>query len=585
MRLTITDFTRGLWLVGGKETAVKGWMRRLRGAHELRTPSLRSRNGSLELATTNAIVAIAPELSGFYYYATNTNSEADVTLYQSGTSIYSGVGDGRLTRQFLVNTNQSGTDDWLYFMTQSGGAKKVKSGTTTVYRWGIAAPAAAPTLADGGAGAMAAGTYKYFVVFVNGNTGARSNPNANAASITQAVNRQVSLTNIPTSSDTQVTQREIYRTVANGARYFRAAVINNNTATTLTDNTVDANLSSIEVQFDNLDPNDFGISTAWKTNDRRIWWTSQLYPYYGNAFYSPPGRPESVRGFIVVGGLQNESLVAGFTWGGANWVFSTQRLYRIFGEDEPFVSLPIDGVPGLTLETALAVTPYGVAFISYNGVYIFDGARAQLLGFDELSPIFSGEVVENIEDTLGFALSLTTSSLCYANEQLFLFSYTGDAPCLVYNFRTQSWRDLGLNVLAMTKNSTTRSIFASFNDNLYELEKQGELEDGTTPITIEWEVACGLSAVAHYGTVQRVYLDVKTSSETLIVELVVDEAVISLGTTITSTRQLVEFPVPSGWQARVFSVRLTGSVSARVELFGVSVDVKLEGANADQGVG
>ena len=582
MRLTITDFTRGLWLVGGKETAVKGWMRRLRGAHELRTPSLRSRNGSQELATTNAVVAIAPQLSGFHYYATDNGT--DVTLYRSGTSIYSGVGDAPLSRRFFITTNQSGTDDWLFFMT-GGGAKKVRSGTSTVYRWGIVAPAAAPTLADGGAGAMAAGTYRYFVVFVNGNTGARSNPNLNASSIVLAANRQVSLTNIPVSADTQVTQREIYRTVANGARYFRAAVIANNTATTLTDNTVDANLSSIEIQFDNIDPNDFGINTAWKTNDRRVWWTSSAYPYYGNAFYSPPGRPESVRGFIVVGGLQNESLVTGFTWGGANWVFSTQRLYRIFGEDEPFVSLPIDSVPGLVDEGALAITPYGVAFIAYNGVYIFDGARAQLLGFDEVSPIFTKEVVENIEDTLGFELSLTSGQLCYANEQLFLYNINGDFPCLVYNFRTQSWRDLGLNVLSMTKDTSSRDILASFNDNVYSLEKPLYLQDGTTPITIEWEVACGLSAVAHYGTVQRVYLDIKTRGETVTVNLVVDEAVIVLGAAITSTRQLVEFPVPSGWQARVFSVRLTGSVSARVELFGVSVDVKLEGANADQGVG
>lgn len=582
MRLTITDFTRGLWLVGGKETAVKGWMRRLRGAHELRTPSLRSRNGSLELATTNAVVAIAQPLSGFYYYATDDGT--DITLYRSGTSIYSGTGASPLTRRFFVTTDQSGVNEWLYFMTGSGG-KKIQSGTTTVYRWGIAAPAAAPTLADGGAGAMAAGTYRYFVVFVNGNTGARSNPNLNAATITQAVNRQVSLTNIPVSGDTQVTQREIYRTVANGARYFRVAVIANNTATTMTDNTVDANLSSVEVQFDNIDPNDFGINTAWKTNDRRVWWTSGIYPYYGNAFYSPPGRPESVRGFIVVGGLQGEPLITGFAWGGANWVFSSQRLYRIFGDDEPFVSFPIDGVPGLVDAGALAVTPYGVAFISYNGVYMFDGARAQLLGFDEVSPIFSGEVVENIEDTLGFEISLIGGQLCYSNEQLFLYGLNGDFPCLVYNFRTQSWRDLGLNVLALTKSPASRQLLASFNNNVYDLENPAYFEDGTTPITIEWEVACGLSAVAHYGTVQRVYLDIKTSGETVTVNLVVDEAVIILGAAITSTRQLVEFPVSSSWQARVFSVRLTGAVSARVELFGVSVDVKLEGANADQGVG
>lgn len=576
MRLSLSDFTRGLWTIGGNETTMKGYLRRARGAHELRTPSLRSRAGSTELYTTNDVSAIV-KFNGDLYTATSAG-----VLYRDGVSVHTGITIDPL--RFLKMPPQPGIDDWLFFLNNTT-PKKI-SNADVVRNWGIAQPSSGVTLADNGVGAMAAGTYQYYVVYVNSSTGSRSNPNLTPTSITQAASRRVTVSNIPTSTDAQVDQRELYRTTANGARFFRLAIIADNTTTTYSDNTIDTALSSVEVQFDNGAPLSFQFHDVWKTNDQRVWWLNAQAGTGGRAYYSPPGRPESVRGFIEVTGT-DEFLTKGISWNGANWIFGIAGLYRIAGDDEPFVAIPMEGVPGTAFDWTVTPTPHGIAYLSYDGVYLFDGARASLIGFDEIAPIFRGETVENLDPIDGSNSPPTL--MLYARDQLYLCSrYTGglnNGQTLVFNFRTRTWRDLGLHLEAIYKEPDTRNIIASFRDNVYNLENPGVLLDGTTAIPIEWELSGALTDIAHVGTLQRVYLDLVTGGSTLTVTLLIDNTSIVLGAVNTATRTRVELPVPSNWQARIFAIRLTGSVTTTVELFNVAVDVKLEGSNQELGIG
>lgn len=584
MRLSINNFLKGLWTLGGKETTMQSHLRRTRGMHAIRTVSLRSRHGSTQLYTTNDVISIT-EFDGLTYYVESSNPGLGATLYKDGTALYSDsfffVRDC-----FLRLPPQQGQSDQLFVLGSPSNSNIKISSSGTVTNWGIQVtnPLSTITVADNGVGAMAAGTYRYHVVFVNGTTGSRSNPTTNTNSLVLAANRQIRLTNIPTSADSQVTQREIYRTVANGARYFRLITIGDNTTTAYNDNTIDASLQSFELQFDNLapqfsSPSSLSFSWAWATNDHRVWWTGTN----GIAYYSPPGRPESVRGFIRVG-TSEDGLVRGLTWNGANWIFTRQRIFRVFGDDEPFVALPVDGVPGTNIPQAITVTPYGIAYLSYDGVYLFDGSRAQLLGYDEIAPLFRGEAQENLDP-----ITLTTAlTLFYANQQLYLCNQIAtltDGETLVYDFRSQSWRDLGMRVLALFKSSVSRDVLASFYDNVYLLEDPGTTQDGTTGIPIEWEIGGALTDIAHFGVVQRVYLDINTNTTSLTVTLLVDGASVSLGNIAVSARTTIELPVPSGWQGRVFSVRISGTAIDPIELFGVAVDVKLEGAQPELGVG
>lgn len=115
----------------------------------------------------------------------------------------------------------------------------------------ISAPGA-PTaaLAGAGAGNVEAGAHSYKVTFVAGSTetegGAKSSP---VTVVDKAVDGKVALTNIPVSTDSGVTARKVYRTIADAdptvaANFLLLTTIANNTATTFTDNVADGSLGA-----------------------------------------------------------------------------------------------------------------------------------------------------------------------------------------------------------------------------------------------------------------------------------------------------------------------------------------------------
>src|ERR1041385_2427052 len=101
------------------------------------------------------------------------------------------------------------------------------------------------TLAGLGAGNLSNGVYSYKVTFVNAL--GESVPSSASAPVTvtnNATNGQISLANIPTSSDPSVTSRKLYRTVHDGSSYLLLTTISDNTTTTYTDNIADGSLTT-----------------------------------------------------------------------------------------------------------------------------------------------------------------------------------------------------------------------------------------------------------------------------------------------------------------------------------------------------
>ena len=159
-------------------------------------------------------------------------------------------------------------------------------------RWGIAAPGTNPSAANGAAGVLT-GTYKYKVTFYNSNTIHESNANPGIVQVTAGGNK-VDLSSIPTSSDTQVTRRRIYRTTSGGGIYFFLTEIADNTTTTYTDNAADSTLGTTEVPEDNDPPDAFVFLEEW---DGSIWGApkNSTVLHFSNSTYLTPsgtGLPE-----------------------------------------------------------------------------------------------------------------------------------------------------------------------------------------------------------------------------------------------------------------------------------------------------
>lgn len=207
----------------------------------------------------------------------------------------------------------------------------------------ITAPGACTAALITAAGNIEAGTHSYIITFVNdyGETGfgTASNVVTNDGS-----NKQNALSNIPISLDGDVTSRRIYRTKAGGSIYYLLTTINNNSATTYTDNIADSTLT-----------NDFPNGRENTTSGRLIW--------------------DSASGIFA--GLSNTILglgaLHGLTSGYQNTAIGRLALYSLTsGRDNTAV--------GVVSGSAVTSGNYNALFGSFSGYALTTGSSNVLLG-------------------------------------------------------------------------------------------------------------------------------------------------------------------------------------------------------------
>ena len=99
--------------------------------------------------------------------------------------------------------------------------------------------------------AIGNGLYYYKISYYNNS---KESENSNFINISITLNHQVALTKIPISSDTSVTGRKIYRTLANTNTYYLLADIKDNITTSYIDNTADSKLTILNPNIKFLTP-------------------------------------------------------------------------------------------------------------------------------------------------------------------------------------------------------------------------------------------------------------------------------------------------------------------------------------------
>jgi hypothetical protein len=175
---------------------------------------------------------------------------------------------------------------------------QIDADTQTAYKLTLTAPATTASLATGSTGtSYPYGTYRYaytYAITTGSTVISESAMSPTAGPIT--VNKQaVVLTNISTSSDTQVTARILYRTATGGVDFYKVTTINDNSTTTYTDTATDYDLSLIGVAEDKGDPpgsttaSYFRMIAAWKD---RLWASPTTIPTGSTSL----GAASSIRG-------------------------------------------------------------------------------------------------------------------------------------------------------------------------------------------------------------------------------------------------------------------------------------------------
>jgi len=409
----------------------------------------------------------------------------------------------------------------------------------------------------------------------------RSNANPTPVTLTGLERQGMTWGSLPTSANPFVTHVECWETMGNGAIYFLAGKVTNGTAS-FTDTVADytglfGNTASV-LALDTL-PTDNAQPLAGQgfigtptdivgPHQGRMWWAGDAgNGAKGRVYYSPQGRPSSVAGFVIVS-ADNDATQKLIRWNDLLYCFTTKAVFQIIGTDEPFTVSRVMGVQGTLQPRTVVATPFGIFYQATDGIRVFDGTQAPLVGFDALGPVLRGESVENLTSFVGTIAE-------HAREEYVISDGT---QTLGWHLTDHTWRDLGISPTAMYYMDDT-DLFLGPNVFLMGLasgvvafEQPGTTTDynGTAipfsvePVSATWEA--GLRKL-----IQRVYIEANTNGQSLTPTLIIDGVSTTLPTLVTASQSVVEYPIVK--PGRVVGLRLEGSLTDRVEIVEIGWDV------------
>lgn len=429
------------------------------------------------------------------------------------------------------------------------------------------------------------GKYQYQQTFKNSVTGSRSNPNPTPLLIQRVDRQRVILGNIQQSTDPQVDTIEIWRTVGNGAGLFLAAELDAGT-TTYEDEIVDFRglftgtgyltadqlpdvLQSRALELDN-DPPPATITEVLGTlHVGRAWWLDSAADQRGRLFYSPSGRPESNAGFVEVTNTDNP-LITVVRWNDVLYVFSERRIFRIVGEDEPFVSQEVFGAPGTTEPDTVIATPFGICYQAADGVRVFDGSFSLPVSQDALGPTFRGYTVEGVPPFGGITAT-------YYREDYWLSN--GD-DTLVYNLRTQAWRHYLYAFQTLHAEDDTQLLASVGVATGLTFSLEDDAPDTATSFVLQ--TPSYRFAIDTLGLVQRVLIELEAGDLTVVPTLVLEDSEIVLAGIVAPARTTLELARLDS--SRLVGVRLTASVTDETLIvYGIEADCyRPEGTGSEQ---
>jgi hypothetical protein len=264
------------------------------------------------------------------------------------------------------------------------------------YKLGLAAPAGSPAVSGGSGGACF-----YAITFYDPDTGQESNPQFVAGSAAGPTGAALSA--IPTYSTTGDTnrtnvQRRIYRTEAGASTFFYyVGAIANNTTTTYTDSgsslnkqaplnwASGGNLSNTVYPLDHAEAplltcladsfylpggvqGSGGLGILFGATNNVLRWSSKDSPGYWPSVNQYRVNAPGINA-IVISGPQA-------------FLFCENDVFAVTGSDETSLTIARTNAPyGVKYvhQNTVARTPYGIVFLSREGLALFDGSNVQIL--------------------------------------------------------------------------------------------------------------------------------------------------------------------------------------------------------------
>lgn len=547
----ISNFTDGLNLSAPADQIPEGQTRSNRGLSPTALGSFRTRFGSTQLSALDA--------HSIFYFADVFWYGASTILYRTATSVQTGLSGNRLS--FSKCPPVAGITDYLFIA--GGGALYKFDSSGNSSNWGIDAPASDPSAAAAAGGSLTDGVYLYQITYYNSTTGHRSNGNGTDVSATTAgANNSVALTSIPDGSavDSQVSHIEIWRSVAGGSALFYLARIAAGTTTYTDDGSV--TLSSTELPTDNDEPYAYFDDCLGPFNASMFWITRTQSGQRGRLFYSPIGRCESMAGFIEITSDTNP-LQRIFRFQGQLGAIAERGIFLI-GGDNPYVSREVEGCPGTSDPFSVTVTPFGIVYKAYNGIYLFDGNSSRPITENKIERLFQSE---SVGDLSAFSTPLVST---FARKEYYL----SDGSQSIAVNSDGRFRDLGVGFSALYYSEESDQLAANLSSVVVDFESALTYSDNDTAISVILEPPHVNFADQLKSMFHSLLIDINTNSQDCTLSAIHDGTITSIGTFSTSLRSRISIPI-NQTITDVAGVRFTASIStSTIELFGLTPIIK-----------
>jgi hypothetical protein len=455
----------------------------------------------------------------------------------------------------------------------AGAMKKIYYDGTThhVYQWGITPPDRAMTLSVG-TGTGLTGTYYFRYTYcrkVGGVLVHESNPSPISGPVVVA-DQDIDFTmpaSIPT--DPQITHIRIYRTLADAdssEAYYYDQEIGNDTLTG-TSLKADTALGST-LEYDNdVPPN---CTTVAGPGTYKV-----LFLAVGNKLYfTKTLRPDSVPStYYLIIGIPQYPIKRIIIWNGLAFAFTKIAIYSIQGTTPAtFIAYHTPASHGLEASKAIVATEKGIFYLSYDGIYLFNGMYEKKVTDPKLTSLFTGRIENNI-----MPISKDYIEKCwmqYYNSKLF-FGYPEQGQTvinkvLVCDIQEGKWSIYDYSKILLCSEFDTqesRLLAGDNSGNIWELEN-GEVDHTDS---IDFHIRSKILNEYKYIPLTWIKYDIVNSNGNTLYGRLLEDGTIVNTHTITDEKNTRRRYLASKAIKRA-SIEIQGNITSRVEINGVSID-------------
>lgn len=444
---------------------------------------------------------------------------------------------------------------------------------------GIVEASTAPVIAQGAAGALAAGAYAAVVTGYNTLTGVESNPSPKSNVLSLASLKKIDYSSIPVFANPQVNARRIYRTLLDQVNeYFFAAQINDNTTTTYTGEEVLPEDMGDPVLFDNFTPpNLLRWIAVW---NERMFGTDGTDVLYSNA-YNMEGWPSQR---IPVYRDDGHEIRVLHPFGDRLVIGKTNKVHFLIGADRStFKVLTLSDKHGCMAGHSMK-SAEGLLFWYGSGhnVYRSDGNNTVGIGDIKVKRLLES-IPDDLQEQVCAETFPTLSQYVLTVPQT---GYSQNRKVAVYNYRTDAWSfythpGAAPSYLAeFFDASYGRALYGcQYDGYLYHLYQKGQGTDYGTPVAASLLTRREDGGTIFAKSVRRVNLLCSSAAEEITLSLYRD------GRSVPSASRSVSLNVDSEWKPiNLSTLRDPGSTvqlgieyngTTEIELEAVELEVDL----------